>query len=117
MMCIWYMEGEEHPMIKISQTILEFLTTNNDATEDELKDHLADEENTGRIKGCGCEGMFELKVVDGGYQVIIEPHQGSLYKVTIINGVYEYENTTHSDIEGYGEIVINDNYELTYPTN
>lgn len=119
-MCIWYLKGEDdnyHPMDKISQVIADYLIKNG-SDEQGLRDHLSDKDSDGIINGCGCgdNKTWQFTKTPNGYEVVIEPHTGSVFKVTVNEDGHEYEATNRTDsIEGYDDMVINDDYELPEP--
>jgi hypothetical protein len=115
-MCIWFLKGEDwdesqHPMNFIAKAIDEFLL-NNGVGEQELRDHLADLDEKGLISGCGCgnDRAWQFTETPMGYEIIIEPYGGSLYKVIIdaeLTDGYTWERTNRSDaIDGYDDMVI-----------
>lgn len=107
-MCIEF--EPEKRRANVLQILTEFVRNNNRL--DELKDYLADLKEKGVINWCGCEGLFEVREVNG--EVLVFMQGINCVEKYVINDAPYFELSSFSEaIPNYDEFINNDDdYEL-----
>ena len=93
-MCMVFKEELDVILLAINQYV-KANNIHNPTLSNHLKDYLAELKDLSLISHCGCDGLFELKIVDSVVLVYIEIG-GKIIKFVINNSPY-HELSCHSE--------------------